>query len=234
MSSHVHCSLSNSLSGYAASSGHPRPERAADGPANARPGVDLDLLNVASSSLPTAYANFTVHAFRDQASGCEHLALVLGAVDDGRPVLTRIHSECLTGDSLMSLRCDCGEQLQAALRQIANEGRGILLYLRQEGRGIGLFNKIRAYALQDRGFDTVEANHQLGFAADLRSYDVCRPILEYLGVNAVMLMTNNPAKVRALEELGVSVTRRSPLRVASGTHNARYLAAKAARMGHVL
>lgn len=189
---------------------------------------------IASCLLPTPWATYTVHGFQDDEVGKEHLALTLGDVSDGEPVLARIHSECLTGDALMSLRCDCGAQLQAAFRQIALEGRGALLYLRQEGRGIGLFNKIRAYALQDCGVDTVEANHQLGFPADLRRYDMCKQMLGHIRVAKLRLMTNNPEKLRALGDLGIQVVEHVPLIVGETSHNERYLATKAERMGHLL
>jgi GTP cyclohydrolase II len=159
---------------------------------------------VASSSLPTAWGEFVIHGFEDADTGKEHVALTMGNVADGQPVLSRIHSECLTGDALHSLRCDCGAQLDAAMQTIAREGRGILLYLRQEGRGIGLVNKIRAYQLQDQGADTVEANEQLGFEADMRQYDMLKIMLDHLGVSRLRLMTNNPRKLQALEDLGHS------------------------------
>ncbi len=160
--------------------------------------------------------------------------MVLGNVDDGAPVLTRVHSECLTGDGLFSQRCDCGAQLEAALRNIASEGRGILIYLRQEGRGIGLINKIRAYQLQDEGADTVEANERLGFPADLRGYEICKPILATLGVNTLRLMTNNPRKVSALERAGIVVEARIALIAGHNASNRRYLATKKRKLGHML
>ncbi len=159
--------------------------------------------------------------------------MVLGDIVDGAPVLTRVHSECLTGDGLFSQRCDCGAQLETALRNIAAEGRGLLIYLRQEGRGIGLANKIRAYQLQDRGADTVEANERLGFPADLRLYDVCKPILEVLGANTLRLMTNNPRKVSALEQAGIVVEARIPLIAGHNASNRRYLATKKRKLGHM-
>lgn len=168
---------------------------------------------VADSKLPTPWGTFTMVGFEDTATGKEHVALVYGDVSGDTPVLARMHSECLTGDSLFSLRCDCGFQLQEALRRISEEGRGVLLYLRQEGRGIGLLNKIKAYHLQDQGADTVEANEQLGFAADMRDYSICLPMLKHLGINSVRLMTNNPRKVKALEAAGVTVAERVPLQV---------------------
>jgi GTP cyclohydrolase II len=175
-----------------------------------------------------------MHGFEDPETGKEHVVLTLGDVADGDPVLTRIHSECLTGDALFSLRCDCGEQLQAALMAIATEGRGALLYLRQEGRGIGLINKIKAYKLQDEGADTVEANEALGFGADLRDYSICKPMLEHLGIARLRLMTNNPRKVQALEELGFAVLERIPLETPHNPHNQKYLATKAGKLGHLM
>ena len=194
---------------------------------------DAAIQPVASCALPTPWATFQLHAFLDQSTGKEHLALTLGDLGDGQPVLARIHSECLTGDTLFSLRCDCGAQLEAAIRQIATEGRGALLYLRQEGRGIGLVNKIRAYGLQEAGADTVEANHQLGFADDLRDYAMCAPMLRHFGIRSLRLMTNNPRKIDALKTLDIDVERIE--HIASGTRfNARYLATKASKLGHLL
>lgn len=187
---------------------------------------------VKSSKLPTAFGMFQIHGFWDDAEQKEHVALVMGDVADGKPVLGRLHSECLTGDALFSMRCDCGPQLEEALRSIAGEGRGVLLYLRQEGRGIGLLNKIRAYDLQDKGADTVEANEQLGFAADLRQYGMCKPMLDHLGIKSLRLMTNNPRKVAALEEQGIVVAERMELRVGANPHNERYLATKFGKLGH--
>lgn len=186
-----------------------------------------------SCRLPTEMGEFTLHGFRD-ATGREHAALTIGAVNDGLPVLTRLHSECLTGDTLFSLKCDCGPQLQAAQQAIATEGRGVLLYLRQEGRGIGLVDKIRAYALQDAGADTVEANRRLGLPDDARDYRVASQMLHTLGVCSVRLLTNNPAKVEALRALGVAVEERLPLRAGENPHNSGYLLTKALRMGHWL
>ncbi|WP_375741276.1 GTP cyclohydrolase II [Pseudomonas boanensis] len=194
----------------------------------------MSVVFVAASQLPTPFGVFTMHGFLDEANGKEHVALTLGEVADGAPVLGRLHSECLTGDALFSLRCDCGFQLEAALRAIANEGRGVLLYLRQEGRGIGLLNKIRAYELQDGGADTVEANERLGFGADQRDYAMCQPMLEHLGITAVKLMTNNPRKVKALESYGLNVAERVPLQTGLNPHNRKYLATKAGKLGHML
>lgn len=189
---------------------------------------------VASCRLPTEWGLFEMHGFEETASGREHVALAMGEVGDGRPVLARMHSECLTGDALYSLRCDCGPQLEAALAAIAAEGRGILLYLRQEGRGIGLLNKIRAYRLQDEGADTVEANLALGLGADLRRYDIAAGMLEALGIRALRLMTNNPRKIRALETAGITIAERVPLLIEPNPHNAGYLRTKRQRLGHLL
>lgn len=194
----------------------------------------MSVVFVAASKLPTAFAEFTMHGFFDEETGKEHLALTLGDVADGEPVLARLHSECLTGDALFSLRCDCGAQLEAALRAIAKQGRGVLLYLRQEGRGIGLLNKIRAYSLQDQGADTVEANEQLGFAADLRDYSICQPMFDHLGVNCLQLMTNNPRKVKAMQGFGIDVKRRVSLQVGENVYNKLYLKTKAGKLGHLL
>lgn len=174
-----------------------------------------------------------MHGFEDSDNDKEHIILSLGDVS-GEPVLARIHSECLTGDALFSMRCDCGAQLNAALQKIADEGRGALLYLRQEGRGIGLLNKIKAYKLQDKGADTVEANEQLGFGADMRDYSICNPMLSHLNIKQVRLMTNNPRKVQALIEQGVDVVERIPLQTGQNPHNAKYLATKAGKLGHLM
>ncbi|MEM5528897.1 GTP cyclohydrolase II [Gammaproteobacteria bacterium AS21] len=189
---------------------------------------------VAESKLPMPMGTFTMVGFEDSATGKEHVALVYGDVTTDEPVLARIHSECLTGDALFSLRCDCGFQLQEALSRIAKEGRGIILYLRQEGRGIGLLNKIKAYNLQDRGADTVEANEQLGFDADQREYSMCLPMLEHFGIKSLKLMTNNPKKVAAMQSYGVEVSSREAIKVGENSHNEGYLATKAGKLGHMM
>ncbi|SFM78049.1 GTP cyclohydrolase II [Rugamonas rubra] len=187
-----------------------------------------------SCALPTPWAQFTLHAFVEHATGKEHLAMVLGDVGNGEPVLARVHSECLTGDVLFSQRCDCGAQLEGALKRIAAEGRGILLYLRQEGRGIGLINKIRAYRLQEGGADTVQANEQLGFKADARNYALVRPMFAKFGVTSLRLMTNNPRKIDAMAKLGITVAERVPLLVNRNAFNQHYLNTKAAKLGHMM
>ena len=189
---------------------------------------------ISTCDLPTPWATFRLHAFMDAETGKEHLAMALGAFDDGVPVLMRMHSECLTGDALFSQRCDCGAQLEASLQKIATEGRGVLLYLRQEGRGIGLLNKLRAYHLQDGGADTVEANQALGFMPDQRHYGLVVPMLSYLGIHALRVMTNNPRKIAALTALGFDVVERIPLLVQRNTFNTRYLDTKAAKLGHLI
>lgn len=188
---------------------------------------------VESSRLPTAWGDFEMHGFEDAESNKEHVVLTMGDASDGAPVLARIHSECLTGDALFSMRCDCGSQLQAAMKAIAEEGRGAIFYLRQEGRGIGLLNKIKAYKLQDAGADTVEANEQLGFGADMRDYSLLKPMFEHLSIISVRLMTNNPRKVAALEEQGVEVVERIALETGSNPHNEKYLSTKAGKLGHM-
>lgn len=188
---------------------------------------------IASSKLPTKHGDFLIHAFEESDSGQEHIALSMGDVADGAPVLIRVHSECLTGDGFGSLRCDCGPQLEAAMQKVAQAQRGVILYLRQEGRGIGLVNKVRAYALQDQGADTVEANEQLGFAPDLREYDMCEVMLKHLGISQVRLMTNNPLKVAALQQHGIEVVERVPLMTGRNPHNDQYLDTKEEKMGHL-
>lgn len=187
---------------------------------------------IASSKLPTKFGEFTATVYHDP-QGKEHMALVLGDIMQDS-LLVRLHSECLTGDAFGSLRCDCGQQLQAALAQIADEGQGVLLYLRQEGRGIGLGNKIKAYALQEQGWDTVEANHQLGFPADSRQYDIAAAILDDLRVSSVRLLTNNPDKLNALEWYGIHVAERVPHMITAQHENQRYLQTKAHKMGHLI
>jgi len=193
----------------------------------------MPVVYVTSCKLPTKHADFTMHIFEDAETGKEHVALVLGEIRDKDDVLCRVHSECLTGDSLFSMRCDCGFQLELAMTQISEEGAGVILYLRQEGRGIGLLNKIRAYELQDKGADTVEANERLGFDADLRDYTMCKDMFRYLEISKIRLMTNNPAKVKAMEKLGIAISQRVPIEAGKNDHNARYLATKAEKLGHL-
>jgi 3,4-dihydroxy 2-butanone 4-phosphate synthase/GTP cyclohydrolase II len=196
--------------------------------------TDSIVKRVASAKLPTKYGEFIVHAFENQIDGQEHVALVRGDIGDGRDVLVRVHSKCLTGDVLHSMRCDCGGQLDTALRRIAAEGRGVLLYLNQEGRGIGLANKIRAYALQDQGLDTVEANERLGFMADQRDYGVGVQILRALGIVSTRVLSNNPRKLVAIEGYGLSVTEWLPLEIPASAFTLRYLTTKKNKLGHVL
>lgn len=189
---------------------------------------------VTSAKLPTPWAIFTLYVFVDNHTKKEHLVIALGDLSTPDPVLLRLHSECLTGDALFSLRCDCGPQLEKALERIAKEGRGAVFYLRQEGRGIGLVNKIRAYYLQDEGVDTVEANEALGHDADERDYTLCEPMLSFFNIKAVRLMTNNPRKVKALEKLGITVTERLGHSIKPNEHNRFYLHTKAKKLGHLI
>jgi 3,4-dihydroxy 2-butanone 4-phosphate synthase / GTP cyclohydrolase II len=184
--------------------------------------------------LPTAYGEFTAVAFREKLTGKTHLALVKGDVDGAAEVLVRVHSECLTGDVFHSLRCDCGEQLDHALRQIAAEDRGVLLYMAQEGRGIGLLSKLQAYELQEQGLDTVEANLELGFAADAREWGIGNQILADLGLSTIRILTNNPKKISGLEGYGLTVVEQVPIEVPPNAENRRYLAAKRDKLGHRL
>jgi 3,4-dihydroxy 2-butanone 4-phosphate synthase/GTP cyclohydrolase II len=189
---------------------------------------------VAEASLPTEFGDFRVIAYQSVLDGREHLALVKGDLTTKANVLVRMHSECMTGDVFASKRCDCGEQLVAAMRRIEDEGLGAIVYLRQEGRGIGLANKLRAYKLQDEGMDTVEANAQLGFKPDLRDYGIGAQILLDLGLHSIRLLTNNPRKIVGLDGYDIEVTGREPLMVVPGEHNERYLDTKRAKLGHIL
>lgn len=188
---------------------------------------------IASCRLPTEWGVFTMHGF-EEADGQEHIALSMGDFSDGLPVLSRIHSECLTGDALFSQKCDCGPQLKAAMQAVQKEGRGIIVYLRQEGRGIGLINKIRAYRLQDQGLDTVEANLKLGLPVDARDFSLAKHIYNHLGVHEIKLLTNNPEKVSTLQQAGISIVERIPLQVGENSENERYLHTKAEKLGHFL
>jgi 3,4-dihydroxy 2-butanone 4-phosphate synthase/GTP cyclohydrolase II len=189
---------------------------------------------VVETSLPTAFGEFNVVGYRSLVDDKHHVAMVRGEVSGTADVLVRVHSECLTGDVFHSLRCDCGEQLESALAQIEKEGRGVLLYLSQEGRGIGLLNKLRAYKLQDEGFDTVDANLQLGLPVDLRDYGIGAQILVDLGLSSIRILTNNPKKIRGLEGYGLSVTEQVPIVHEPNPHNERYLQAKRERLGHTI
>lgn len=189
---------------------------------------------VSKSKLPTAFGNFEIIAFQDQTTGEEHIALAQGLETvPVKPVLVRMHSECLTGDAFGSLKCDCGPQLHATMKMINDAGQGVILYLRQEGRGIGLTNKIRAYALQDQGHDTLDANLLLNLPADARQYDMCSIMLDYLQIKDVQLITNNPLKIKALTDLGINVVSRVPLTVGFNHFNKAYLETKQKRMSHL-
>lgn len=194
----------------------------------------MSIKYIATSKLPTPWGVFAMHGFEDTETGKEHVALTFGELNTNSAILGRIHSECLTGDALFSLRCDCGFQLQTAMQNIAEQGEGFILYLRQEGRGIGLLNKIRAYELQDGGANTVEANERLGFEADMRKYDMIKPMLEKINVSKVRLMTNNPRKVKAMEHEGIEVVERVPLQVGKNRYNEDYLKTKSTELGHMM
>lgn len=189
---------------------------------------------VAEARLPTRYGEFTMIAYKSNVDPDEHVALIKGDISNGEPVLVRVHSECLTGDVFGSLRCDCGDQITLAMHDIAREGRGVFLYMRQEGRGIGLHNKVKAYALQDKGLDTVEANIALGFPADLRDYGIGAQILADLGLHKIRMLTNNPKKVVGLESYGLEIVETVPLIVKPTPYNIHYLEAKQAKLGHML
>ena len=189
---------------------------------------------VASAKLPTDYGEFDIHVFKNAFSGETHVALVRGEIGNGEDVLTRVHSACLTGDLFHSARCDCGQQLRSAMQRIVEQGRGVLLYLDQEGRGIGLVNKIRAYALQEQGVDTVEANERLGFSADMRDYRAGLRMLRHLGVKTTRLLSNNPNKLAGVTGEGLSVSERLPIEIAPTASTSQYLKTKKEKLGHLL
>lgn len=212
----------------------PRDLRAIKDIQNYRKCHDILVDRVTTTKMPTRYGEFMAYGFVNRLNGEHHVALVKGEIGDGENVLCRVHSECLTGDVFGSQRCDCGQQFAAAMAQIEEEGRGILLYMRQEGRGIGLINKLRAYELQEQGMDTLEANLALGFAGDEREYYIGAQILRNLGVKELRLLTNNPDKVYQLEEFGIRIKQRVPIQMNATAYDLRYLKTKQLRMGHIL
>jgi 3,4-dihydroxy 2-butanone 4-phosphate synthase/GTP cyclohydrolase II len=189
---------------------------------------------IVSTKLPSQYGDFRIYLFRSQTDSKDHIALVKGDISPEKPTLVRVHSECLTGDVFGSLRCDCNAQLIASMEKVEKEGHGIVLYMRQEGRGIGLLNKLKAYNLQDEGLDTVEANEELGFRADLRDYGIGAQILRDLGVGKMRLLTNNPKKIIGLTGYGLEVVERVPLEIHPNQHNERYLTTKRDKLGHLI
>ncbi|MCG7656419.1 GTP cyclohydrolase II [Wielerella bovis] len=196
--------------------------------------INNPITHITSCRLPTEYGVFQMHGFEDTRTGQEHVALVMGQVAGAEPVLSRIHSECLTGDALFSQKCDCGPQLQAAMQAVQQAGRGVIVYLRQEGRGIGLINKIRAYRLQDEGMDTVEANLALGLPVDARDFSIAKHIYNHLGVQSVRLLTNNPEKIQTMRDSGIEIAERVPLKVGKNPENEGYLHIKALKLNHFL
>lgn len=194
----------------------------------------MKLKRVVEAQLPTTFGDFLLVGFKEVLNSNDHIALIYGDISSKKPILSRIHSECLTGDALFSLRCDCGFQLEAALRQISEETRGVLLYHRQEGRNIGLLNKIKAYCLQDQGLDTVEANLRLGFDPDERDFTICSDMYKLLGINEVRLLTNNPKKLEIMKKSGINVVERVPLIVGKNPKNVNYLKIKARKLGHII
>ena len=196
--------------------------------------MDDKLKFIETSKLPTDIGEFTVHAFTDEKEKKDHLAICMGDLLTSEPVLSRIHSQCITGESFFSMRCDCRYQLTESLQQIANIGRGVVFYLQQEGRGIGLSNKIKAYSLHDKGLDTVEANHQLGFKEDERTYETVSGMIKFLAIKKLDLMTNNPKKIKALKDMGVEVNQRIPLSSDTNKYNEKYISTKIKKLGHLL
>ena len=196
--------------------------------------MNNELKFIETSKLPTDIGEFTVHAFTDQKESKDHLAICMGDLLTNEPVLSRIHSQCITGESFFSMRCDCRYQLTESLQQIANIGRGVVFYLQQEGRGIGLSNKIKAYNLQDKGLDTVEANHQLGFKEDERTYETVSGMVKFLAIKKLDLMTNNPKKIKALKDMGIEVNQRIPLSSDTNKYNEKYISTKINKLGHLL
>ncbi|AAM67819.1 GTP cyclohydrolase II [Buchnera aphidicola] len=194
----------------------------------------MQLIQIEKAILPTPWGDFLIFGFEEKKNGKNHIALVYGKIKKNIPILARIHSECLTGDAFFSLRCDCGIQLEMAMSRIASEGNGILIYHRQEGRNIGLLNKIKAYSLQDKGLDTVEANQKLGFSADERDFSLCADIFNILNIKKIRLLTNNPFKVDMLIASGIEIVERIPIIVEKNDKNAHYLKTKAEKMGHLL
>ena len=196
--------------------------------------MDNKLKFIETSKLPTDIGEFTVHAFTDEKESKDHLAICMGDLLKSEPVLSRIHSQCITGESFFSMRCDCRYQLTESLKQIADIGRGVVFYLQQEGRGIGLSNKIKAYSLQDKGLDTVEANHHLGFKEDERTYENVAGMINFLAIKKLDLMTNNPKKIEALKFMGVEVSQRVPLFTSSNKYNEKYISTKIKKLGHLI